>query len=283
MSGRIVTGAIILFWLAMMGQLVKREILPSLEQARELAHTPNYRQLEVRAELPRTDQMGIYLGEQRIGQSVTTVSRQEQDNELQIRNRTDVRLGMGAGIPLLSKFMGVELRLTFRARVFESRLMGFNMVLTLGGGEPYAVVDGFVVGKELTLRIRQGGQVRTQSIPFDPQQMISTDLMPALTPAQLRVGATWTMQSIDVQTMTVRKSLARVRSREQVKIAGRMRDTFVIEVPYSPGSGESFTVWASPDGEVLMQKFFGFRFEREEPAPNEDGVAVESRRSTQEP
>ena len=236
-----------------------------------MAHTPNYRQLEARAQRPRTDQMGIYLGEQRIGQSVTTVFKQEQSDELQIRNRTDARLNMGSGIPLLSKFMGVELHLKFRARVFEGRLLDFNMVLTLGGGEPYAVVDGFAVGNELTLRIRQGEQVRAQSIPFDPKQVISTDLMPAFTPAQLRVGESWTMRSIDVQTMTVRKSLATVRSREQVKIAGRMRDAFVIDVPYGPGSGESFTVWASPEGEVLMQKFFGFRFEREEPPQNEDG------------
>ncbi len=272
MLGRIATGAIILFWLAMMGLLAQREILPGLAQARELAHTPNYRQLETHADLPRIDQMGIYMGEQRIGQSVTTVIKEEQDNELQIRNRTDVRLGLAGGIPLLSKFMAVELHLKFTAHVVDARLLNFNMVVTVGGEEPYAVVDGFVVGKELTLRIRQGGQTRVQTIPFDPQQMISANLMPALAPAKLRVGETWTMRSMDIQSMALRDAVATVRSREQVKIGGQMRDAFVIDVPSAPGSSESFTVWVSPEGEVLMQKFLGFRLEREEPVPEKDSA-----------
>lgn len=270
MSGRIVTGAIIVFWLAMMGWLVKREILPNVAQAREFARTPTYRQVEKRAETPRTDKMGIYLGKRRIGQSVTTISK--EDDATRIQNRTEARLDIGAGIPFLSKFSGLDLRLKSVGRIHEERLLDFTLVVALGEGEPFATVDGRAVGDELVLRVRQGNSVTTQTVPYGARQAVSTDLTPAFTPEQLRVGETWTMRSMDLQTMKVRESQARVLRREQVKVSGQMRDAFVIEIPYGSRPGEVFTVWAAPDGEVLVQQFFGFRFEREEADQEKDKV-----------
>ncbi len=265
MLGRFATAFIVVFWLTMMAVLAQREILPTYRAARQLSAGTTYAHLEKLAEAGRVSQMGIFLGKRRIGRTVS-VFRKVGD-ELRLQNDTEINLNLstdGAFMP--GGVPGLHVLMRFRVRVAERKLLEFRLTVSSPPKTPpLAVVDGYPAGRTLVLKIKQGGQTRTESVPFSAEQILSSNLAPILAVSELHVGKRWIIRTLDPTTYTVRAVWAEVVAEEPVSIGGTQHEAFLIKIPY--GSYE-VNVWATPDGEVLKQKVFGFVFLKEQPSPD---------------
>ena len=262
MLGKILTAAITLFWVAMMGLLVKREVMPAYLVEREAARAPNYAYLEALAAKPRIVQTGIYFAGQRIG---TTVSRMAKTGEeLRLTNHTDLELNTIAARLLTMGGGGVRFSFKFEATVVEGRLAGFRLeAFSPPQSEPLAIVDGVSTEDTLKMKIRQGGHVENLSAPFDSRQVLSGFFAPASMPAKLRVGQSWPVNTLGLGSYGIENGTATVLRTERIKVEGVSEETFVVSVKY--GTYE-MTVWANSKGEALQEKFLGFTLVREKPS-----------------
>jgi hypothetical protein len=271
--GRIVTVLIVAMWLAAMGWMVRREVLPPLRAERAVARSPNYAQLEALAEKSAQVQMGIHLANgKRIGS--TRGSLKKVDGDLVIENRTyvNIDLGLPTGAPGLGELNGLKLYVHFKAHVVEGRLAGFDLVARPGRrAEALAVVTGIAAGDRLNLTIKQGDHIRKESVPFDARQVLSSDLLPGFTAGRVRAGERWTVRTIDPATYGVRATEAEVVGKETIEIGGKPREAWLIRIPYQ---SYEVKIWATPEGEVLQQKIPGFVLKREDPTPEEEADAA---------
>lgn len=259
---RVLTFTVTVFWLVMMVALTKREILPVWQAAREAAQTPTYAQLEAMADKPRLSQMGIFLGARRIGFTRGTVRKGEDG--LRLTNETHLNLNLSGAEALTGGIGGnINLVMLFKARVSEGQLVEFRVTVhSPPATDPIAIIDGYPVDNHLMLSINQGGQKSSQSIPFDPRQVLSNDLAPSFTPSRLRVGEKWAVRSIDPMNYRVRTAWATVSGRETIEVDARPVEAFLITIPYG---AQEVRVWTDSSGQVLKQKIFGFTFIRETP------------------
>jgi hypothetical protein len=264
MLGRIATVGITAFWLIMMTLLVQREIMPAYEAAREEANTPGYARIKELAEKGYSEQMGIYLGERRIGFTRASIRDLPEEDAVRMDNTTQIRLNVPVGglIPG-APGGGLDLKLNFTANVGEAGLQTFRLdVFSEGGSAPLAILDGQQIGDVLRVKVHQGEETRTEQVPFRSTSLLGNDMGPMVLPAKLEPGVKWPMRSLDPTTYTVRTAWATVKARETITVEGRDIAAYLITIPY--GTSE-FKVWATKDGEVIKQKFFGFTFVRESP------------------
>jgi hypothetical protein len=260
--GKILTVVITLFWMAMMTLLAKWDVLPAYLAEREAARAPSYAYLEALAAKPRVEQMGIYLGGTRIGQTVSGMSK--MGDELRLTNHTDLALNSLAAQLLMMGGGGAHFSIKFEATIVEARLAGFRMeAFSQSRSEPLVIVDGLAAEDTLRLKIRQGNRAQSMSVPFDPRQVLSGLFAPTSMPAKLRVGESWPVNTLGLGSYGIQNGTATVLRTERIETEGVAQNVFVIGIKY--GTYET-TVWANSEGEVLQQKFLGFTLVREKPS-----------------
>lgn len=251
-------------WLTMMFGLARDEIAPAVRHAREIAQSVSYEHLEAVVPESRVDQMGIYVGPQRIGRATTWLKRREDELVIESESVLDFQ-----GAPLfkgLGAALGDRLHcvIRFRASVIAGRLQEFRATVSSPPGSPPDItVDGVPDGSNLVLRIRQFGAVRTETVPFDPRQLLHNAFAPGLSLRDLRVGKKWRLKNLDYLTYTVDSAWAEVVGKETLAWAGEDVEAFVIVV----SRGHYTTrIWARADGTILRQQFMAFNLIREPPS-----------------
>jgi hypothetical protein len=205
--------------------------------------------------------MGIYRAGVRIGRTVNRMSK--VGDELRLTNDTDLELSSIAAQILMMGSGGIHFSFRFEATVIEARLAGFRMeAFSPPQSEPLAIVDGIAAEDTMRLKIRQGGRVRDMTVPFDSRQVLSGLFAPTSMPAKLRVGESWTVNTLGLGSYGIQNGTATVLRTERIQVEGVSQGAFVISIKY--GIYE-MTVWANSAGEVLQQKFLGFTLVREKP------------------
>lgn len=269
MLGRIVTVLIAALWIASMGWMIQREVLPPLRTEETIARSPNYKQFEALAEKAAVVQMGIHLANgKRIGYTRGVVRKGDGDIIIESHTFLNINLNVPSGAPVMGDLNGLKLYVHFKAQVVEGRLGGFDLSVRPGRHEEaLATVEGRAVDDKLSIHIRQGNQIRTEVVPFDSRQVLSSDLLPGFTSGRMREGERWAIRTIDPLTYGVRATEARVIGKESIQIGGKTREAWRISIPY-----ESYevSIWATPEGEVLRQKIPGFVLDREDPTPQKE-------------
>jgi hypothetical protein len=101
------------------------------------------------------------------------------------------------------------------------------------------------------------------TVPFDSRQVLSGLFAPTSMPAKLRVGESWTVNTLGLGSYGIQNGTATVLRTERIQVEGVSQGAFVISIKY--GIYE-MTVWANSAGEVLQQKFLGFTLVREKPS-----------------
>jgi hypothetical protein len=262
MLGKAATAGIAAFWLIMMTLLVQREILPAYAAFRQEQVTPGYSRIKELAQQGYSTQMGIYLGDRKIGYTRAKLVDLPADEIVEIVNTTQISLNMSVGsvVPGM-KAEALALKLNFKAQVGEDGLHGFRLdVFSKGAGAPLAIVDGKPIGETLSLKIHTGDQTRLEQVPFHANTILGNDMGPMVLPPKLSEGVKWPVRSLDPMTYTVRTAWATVRGKETIAIEGRDVKAYLITIPYGTAD---FKVWADENGEVLKQKFLGFSFVKE--------------------
>ena len=264
MSGKLVAVFITATWVTMMYGLMRDEVAPAVQRAREVAQSAGYEELEELVPESRVNQMGIYMGAQRVGRSITWIKKEER--ELTLRSETEINL---TGVPALKPVAhliggGAHSVIRFRALAVEGRLLEFRSAVSSPPGTPPVVtVTGTPVGDRLHLVIRQFGRTRTETVPFDQRQFLSSAMAPNLSLRDLKVGKKWMIKSLDHTSYTISNVWAEVVGRQEIVLGGKKFDAFEIVVSHKLFD---LRIWATADGEILKQQFLAFTFVREEPS-----------------
>ncbi len=264
MTSRIATVLIAVAWLAMTVGLIRDEVAPALEHAREIAESASYADLDRFVPESSVEQMGIYMGSRRIGTSTTWLRRKE--DELVIESETHLNLLSGTGLPTIVPGAGggVEAMIHFRALVIGSRLIDFRTTVSAPpGSAPAVTVDGAPRGDSLILHIKQFGAERTEVVPFDQRQFLASSMAPGYSYQELEVGRRWRIKALDYFNYSVSSAWAEVTGKERITIQGEEREAFVVEIEYGT---HKVTVWVDESGQLLQQKLLAFTFIREEPS-----------------
>jgi len=259
-----IPGLISLAWLVMMYGLVRDDVLPTLRRGREITHSASYERLEESVTESRVTQMGIYFGEHRLGQSVSLVKR--RGREMTLESETEINLKNAPALQPLTHLLGggVHGKIRFRAFILDGRLLNFrSQVSCPPGTAPAVVIEGIPLGDRLRLEIRQFGQRRIETVPFDQRQFIHSVMTPTLAVGELAVGKKWLVKELDQMTGSVTGVWAEVLRKETLTLDGMTHEAFVVQL--SRGL-LTVQVWVNAEGEVLKQQLMGFTFVREEPS-----------------
>lgn len=256
------------FWAAMSTQLVLRDLvpddapLPTAGYKDQLAHVELAR--------PRVERIGMYLAGKRLGTSVVTRTRLETGG-FRIEGTTDLALDtlVHARLPALSQLPGGNLldglvpKLDTVAWVDdEYHLERFDIAVTVAGATHHVL--GEQLGSGLVVTTDLGGKAESRTLPFDGQAVLGMLLVPAESPARLKIGNAWAVRNLDPMTGTTQTARRHVARRERIAVAGRIHDCYVIHTEVDGKA--TTTTWVDVDGALVREERpFGLRLEREDP------------------
>jgi len=263
MSGKVVVTLITATWLTMMYGLIRDDVVPAVRRAREIARSASYEQLDRLVPESRVDQMGIYMGGDRVGESVRWILK--RDPEIVLKSRTEINLAGASSLGLLSRYLGgVHAVIHFRATVFQGRLVEFTSSIAAPPKTPPLVsVEGKPLGDVLQMTIRRRRNTQVQTVPFDQRQFIANSLAPGLSFRDLKVGRKWRMKNFDPLTRSMTTVLAEVVGKEKIVNRGEELEAFKVRLTQGM---RKIRVWVTAAGEVVKQQFGPFTFVREAPS-----------------
>lgn len=251
---RIITAALIAgFWLAMMGWLVFREVLPSYY----IGRAPTYRTiLGDRPQTARAEQAGLFVWSTRVG-TVRTEIRPLPNGRTEIETVTTVDLpeelrsinpDPDEGTPLGG---GIEMRSRVLLDAAQD-LDRIDAILKLPTGPRRLtgrVVDGAL---EVTLWTgeRKESSRRIENIQL---QTLSGGMSQFLFLPDLYLGKEWTLQSIDPFTLRMENARAKVEEIEPISWDQHVVQAFRVVV--TRGNQKLSTAWVHPDGRVLKESY----------------------------
>ena len=259
MRRKLISSAILLFWVTMMSALVRQQILARTVRPPAGSYSQILSALE---ETHEDRRMGIYLGGKRIGQSDTHF-RSHLDGSYAIDNTTQLKL------PSLPPFTLESCRAELRAKAYvnaDYRLDWFELVFLTPVYE--ARVRGNWVGNELQIRLTAGPETHSYSMPLDEDVLLTNTFTPFLGVQDLSLGETWAMKMFNPLTGQFRDVVVRVARKEILQWEGRDVETYVVTVTQGPFQ---CSAWIREDGEVLKQTaLLGLTLIKEIPTEDED-------------
>lgn len=269
MAGKIATIAITVFWLAMMGWLVKREVAPVVSAYRR-SQREGYARLERLAARRPVSQSGIYFGKQRIGYYVQELRKREDD--LTLNAYCFMQLSNIGQEGIFSGLGALDTSIRSSARFSNKRLQEFTMfVATPPDAPPEVRVTGAPIGNELALTIKDPGGTRVERLPLSVGETLSLDMAPITGSGKLEVGRKWGVPTFSIQSRKSVMALAEVVAEEKIEIDDRIYDAYRVEVKYGEGVVSlTMVVWIGADGEALKQQVGPFTLQRE--TPDEDAL-----------
>lgn len=284
--------AVILFWIATMGWLFQRKILPPLV----VGDPPSYRTiLADRQQAEKPAGWTIYLDQQPLGWA-TNHPRQLDNGVTEFRSRIHLkRLPLEEITPgwmksLLRMVDSQELgQLNLNVDIDGSleidplgRPIGFNSKAMFGQnaarrdeqghllpGETdsrYAInIQGVVEGRQLKLKVRSGDFVYNTSTYLSPDALMSDAMLPQSRLPNLKVGQTWTApiySPLRPPTSPVEILHARVERRDLIPWQDQVIPAFLIVFRSDPGSEMTNNrearakAWVDLDGDVIKQEVY---------------------------
>ncbi|MBI5366696.1 MAG: hypothetical protein HZA54_06640 [Planctomycetes bacterium] len=235
----LVQSCILLFWLAMTGLLVKREILPGLW----LEADPSYAAALSRRLTTEDTHTRIECFGRRVGDSRTTI-RPESDGTYLIETLTR----MDAGVPELA---GLTIH-SLSTVDFTYRLR--RVTVALRSAAANATLRGFVHGDELELITEtEGGERRVERMPYVASGTASNGLSPFINMPHLTVGKSWNIQMIDPFTQHAEWTTARVEELVEIRWNDRPVECFLVT---ARAGGRVARAWIDREGRILREEPF---------------------------
>ena len=249
---RVAALGITVFWAAMMGSLVNRELMPTWTSRGAVGYgsllSPN--------EVSRQSRMGVYFRGLRIG-SVDTLVRRTADQGVELISQMVISLA-DLNLPLLAELRRVHTSLHARVGA-DQRLRTFEFIVR----EPMRVIiKGRVAGDRLKVTTQFPGAPATEREErFDPRVIMANEFSPFLGVHHLHVGKQWQLATFNPLTREMARVTVTVTAKETRTIAGEPQDVFVLTSEYA---GVRVKSWVTAQGEVLRQETpYGFSLRRE--------------------
>jgi len=244
---------IVLFWLFVLAELVKRTNFDS--RSVDLTH----RDRKVPSERGSEEWMEVFVKGRKVGYTVTRVKK--------IRKGFEVREEIFLTVTLMGSSKEI-LSLT-RAQLDERFLLNsFNFSLSSGLIE--FKISGKIAGNTLYLSMGEKGKEETQLIRLPSKPMISAGMTQFLKSCTLKIGESFTFPVFDPVTMTTNPTSIKVAAKEVITLDGKSYEAFRLEMNFL---GRPLIFWLDEKGASLKETgFMGFTLVRSTPAKAKLGL-----------
>jgi len=240
MTKKILTISITLFWLIMMGLLIRNEILPKYFGIKAIS----YREMLPKHLLLQDEWMGIYFNNAKIGYSNTYMTVKEKDavSGYAIQNETNLFL------PLLGSLHKVY----FKSATFvnsEGQLIDFDFLLKSEKNSTQ-VIGTKINDRTLKLDVASSG-IKSQSfIPLPRQSVLYNPLLPFGGFGKIHKGEKFLIDFFNPISLTNEKVKLLVKDKVRIKSFGQDTDAYLISIDYR---GLETYAWVSSQGRLLKQ------------------------------
>ena len=239
---RILTTVVIsVFWLVMMGLLVRTEVIPFLAYGR----APTYRELLEQLEHPTEEQMGVYRGSERVGEA-RVAKRPLEEGGYEITSMLKVE----KALPLLGYASDLDLSMTARLdqekelRTVEITIDTFINLHLLGKLED----DG------LHFKSVSGLMIPPLTVPCGDDEMFQHALLPLAGARDLRVGKKWRINLMGGLASEVGSAEIEVKALEMIDVLGMKVRAFRLEQRLLGADAVAYRSWVAEDGTLLKQE-----------------------------
>jgi len=240
---RIIGLGIVLFWLFMVGLLIRRsyffpsDTLPVITSAEdELIHGQEW--------------MGIYFKEKKIGYAMSNTEK--EDGGYRITEKSFMKMTL-MGVPRkIQTRLNAKVGLDYRLRDFDFSLESAAVRFGL---------KGTVLGRELKIELDSGGRIRKETITLKAIPYLSANVRFRLLREQMKKGDRFRFPFFEPMTMSQKEMLAEVEEKEILRIGSIEKEAYRVRLTTG---GASFRIWVSPLGEQLkVEGPMGLVFVRE--------------------
>ena len=244
---------IVLFWLLVVAELVKRTNLN--RGSVDLTSIDEGMPLEDISE----QWMEILVRGRKVGYTVTRVERTEGGFDVEEDIFLAVNL-MGSAREIFSKT---------RAQLDERFLLN-SFDFSLSSGLFEFKITGQMKGNNLSLSMGEKGKEKTQSIRLPSRPMISAGMAQFFKSCTLKIGDSLTFPIFDPITMTTNPSTVKVAAREVINLDGKSYEAYRLEMDLL---GRPLVFWLDEEGVSLKEQgFMGFTLVRSTPAKAKLGL-----------
>jgi hypothetical protein len=229
-------GMIVLFWLVLVGLLVKD--VHFKEGGGASTQTP-YAQ---RIDSPQREWKEIYYKGKKVGYAVILIN--PHDNGYAIQEKIFLKMnlmGLASGMETIT-----------RCQVDDKFLLEKFQFKITSGAVRYQV-GGRVDGNRLVVQTGEGKSERTRSLPLTSKPMIGPSIGPFFQSQEIRVGDTIRIPIFDPSSMVQREAVIHVVAREPVTIHSIRYDAFRLEMSFW---GRDVRLWLNEEGVVLKEEGF---------------------------
>ena len=231
------------FWLVMMGLLFKMDVLPKYT----IEDEPGYEAVIAGINAPILRSMRVFKGREEVGTSDTVISP-EPDGTYSIANVTTLKVKVGFIESRASAVLNISLD-------EDKQLKQLFLDVDFGGAQRAELV-GVREGDQLKLEFTLGGEIYTETIPYD-NAIISSYFNTFPLGSRLKVGQSWRTKFLDPLSQKARAVDVKVVGREPIELTLRkgrppvMFNAFKIVTDWD---GMELNAWASEDGVVLKEE-----------------------------
>lgn len=256
---------ITVFWCTMMGILVRREVLPTLQKGTTLT----YRTLLAWTEFPTVEKFEIRVGGAPIGTLQTSYQKDGEGGACHIENILTAKPALTGGLlPLGAASAVAQIRaqwtLFLDERLQPARLSVEAQAPGLGVSR-FEAQGWFKENLFLSYGVNDGPR-RAMTLECPPGTLFGLGLGWIGTIRGMRLGQTWNMASVDLlssflsQKMSTQVILFEVASFEKRPIDGKSVPTYTV-LARVPG-GSVIELWFSELGELLRAQVAGMELVR---------------------
>jgi len=228
--------ALVVFWLAMIGSLVKGRHFQGAEATadRTAAAAP--------IESVQREWREIFLKDKKVGYATHLMRPFEGGYFIQeeILLKLNV-MGFGSGL-----YSSTQCRVTS-----EFLLQSFNLIMISGAVRSH--ISGRVEGDVLVLETGRKGDQRLQSIPLTEPPVIGASMSQFFKSRKLHVGQVFRLPLFDPSAMAQKEIVVTVISKERLKIQKRTYDAFRLEAEMW---GKTLRFWLDEEGTTLKEEGF---------------------------
>lgn len=237
---------IVLFWLFVVAELVKRTNFN--QKGGDVTHIDKKGSLENRSE----EWKEIFLKGRKVGYTVTRIKAIKDIFEVNEEIFLTVNL-MGSTQEILS---------SIRAELDEEFLLN-NFNFSLSSGLIEFKISGTIKGNNLYLSMGEKGKEETKFIRLPSKPMISAGITQFFKSCTFKIGDSYHFPVFDPVTMTTNPAVIKVVAKEVIEINSKPYKAFRLEMDFL---GRPMIFWIDEGGKSLKEKgFMGFTLVRSDP------------------
>ena len=243
---KIIGVVIVLFWLFVLAELVKRTSFDSTGV--DFAHIDEKRSIGDGSE----EWMEIFVKGHKAGYTVTRVKKVNKGFEVKEEIFLAVDL-MGSAREILS----------YTTAQVDERFLLNNFEFSLSSGLIKFNVSGKMEGNNLHLLTGEKGKEETRLIRLPSKPMIGATMTKYFKSSKLKVGESFTLPVFDPISMTTNPAIIKVVAKENIKLDDKVYRAFRLEMNFL---GRPLVFWLDEKGVSLKEKgFMGFTLVRSTP------------------